>query len=229
MGIFPSLIMILFNQGNSLQIRQIQPKDASILTEAYKNPEFMRLYGTTITPLTEEQLYERQNYSIEDLGFIEYLIIHKQHGAIGIAILTEYAAIHKRAQFMIGLFETEHRSIGYGTEATLLVLDLAFNAYGLHKIFSYVYAYNEFSHKNMLKFGFEHEGILKDHHFLIEEEKFINLYVNAMTETRFRNYEKISRYSRRLIGRDVTQKPIKLSPKKISSNNHKNFLNSLYY
>ncbi len=221
--------MILFNQGNSLEIRQIQPKDASILTEAYKNPEFMSLYGSNMTPPSEEQLYQRQNYSIEELGFIEYLIIHKQHGAIGIATLTEYAAIHKRAQFMIGLFETEHRSIGYGTEATLLVLDLAFNTYGLHKLFSYVYDYNVFSHKNMLKFGFEHEGILKDHHFLIEKEKFISLYVNAMTETRFRSYEKISRYSRRLIGRDVTQKPIKLSRKKISSNIQKNFLKSLHY
>ncbi|WP_069472699.1 GNAT family N-acetyltransferase [Candidatus Marithrix sp. Canyon 246] len=221
--------MILFNQGNSLEIRQIQPKDASILTEAYKNPEFMSLYGSNMTPLTEEQLYERQNYSIEDLGFIEYLIIHKQHGAIGIATLTEYAAIHKRAQFMIGLFETEHRSIGYGTEATLLVLDLAFNAYGLHKVFAYAYEYNNFSHKNMLKFGFEHEGILKDHHFLIERQQFINLYVDAMTETRFRSYEKISRYSKRLIGRDVTQKPMKLSPKKISSNIQKKFINSLHF
>lgn len=41
--------MILFNQGNSLEIRQIQPKDASILIEAYKNPEFMRLYGSNMT------------------------------------------------------------------------------------------------------------------------------------------------------------------------------------
>jgi RimJ/RimL family protein N-acetyltransferase len=220
--------MILFNQGNSLQIRQIQPEDASILTNAYKNLEFMSLYGSNMTPLTEEQLYERQNYTPEELGYIEFLIIHKQHGAVGIATLTEYAPIHKRAQFMIGLFEKNHRSIGYGTEATLLVLDLAFNAYGLHKIFSYVYDYNEFSNKNMLKFGFEYEGTLKDHHFLIEQEKFINLYVNAMTETRFRSYEKISRYSLRLIGRDVTKKPLQLNRKKISSNNHKNFMNSLH-
>ena len=67
------------------------------------------------------------------------MIEHKKHGPIGVALLSDYTPVHKRAEYLIGLFDENRRSLGYGAEATLLILDLAFNYYKLHRIYTYVY------------------------------------------------------------------------------------------
>ncbi len=209
--------MILSNQGRSLRLRQTEPGDAPILSRAYQDDSFIRLYRSNDVEQTEEQLAHelatRLEYDPVELGYIEFLVEHKQHGPIGVATLGNYSSVHKRAEYLIGLFEKKHRSLGYGTEATLLVLDLAFNFYKLHKIYTYVYDYNQSSQKTTLKLGFKQEGFLEEHHYSLHEKRFIHLYFNGITEARFRTSDKIRRYSMRLLGRDVTQQHyvIKLS------------------
>lgn len=203
--------MILTNQGNSLKLRQTEPDDAPILLRAYEDESFINLFRSNNTQQTEEQLAkilaERLEREPTELGYIEFMIEHKQHGPIGVAVLGDYTPLHQRAEYLIGLFDETRRSIGHGTEATLLVLDLVFNRYKMHKIYTYVYDYNEWSEKNTIKFGFKQEGLLEDHHYLLKEKRFVNLYINGMTEERFRNTEQIRRYSLRLLGRDITQEP----------------------
>ena len=201
--------MLLTSQGKSLFIRQTEPTDASILHRAYQDESFARLYRSNNTPLTGSQLAEMiAEYQQQDpaqLGYLEFMIEHKQHGPIGIASLSDYSPVHRRAEYLIGIFAKKHRSMGYGTEATLLVLDLAFNEYQLNKIYTYIYEYNELSRINTLKFGFKQEGILEEHHYLLREQRFVNLYINGITTKRFRDNAKIRRYSLRLIGRDITK------------------------
>ncbi len=190
--------MVLYNQGHNLRLRQTIPEDASILLNAYQDESFTRLYRSNTKEQTEKQLAkmlaDRLEHNPAELGFIEYLVEHKWHGPIGVALLTDYSSLHKRAEYLIGLFNQKHRSVGYGTETTLLILDLAFNSYKLNRIYTYVYEYNECSEKNTEKFGFKREGILEKHHYLQHEERFVNLYINGMTEAHFRSNEKIRRY-----------------------------------
>jgi len=198
--------MIFCNQGNSLRLRKTEPEDAPTLLCAYQDESFIRLYHSNNIPLSQEQLADRlAEQNPVELGYVEFMIEHKKYGAIGVAVLSDYSPVHKRAEYLIGLFKEKYRSRGYGTEASLLVLDLAFNIYNLNKIYTYVYDYNKLSQKNTLKFGFKQEGILEEHHYLLQEKRFVNLYINGMTEARFRNNEQIRRYSLRLLGRDVTQ------------------------
>ncbi|MCK5720433.1 MAG: GNAT family N-acetyltransferase [Thiomargarita sp.] len=203
------LVMILSNQGQSLVIRQAGANDAPILLRAYEDETFINLYRSNNEKQTEEQLREilrqRQQNSPAKMGYLEFIIEHKRYGAVGIAALGDYSPIHQRAEYLIGLFDKQHRHLGYGIEATLLVLDLAFNTYRLNKLYSYVYAYNQFSQKNMIHLGFENEGILKQHHYSIKTDKFIDLYVNAMTVGQFRCCQQIQRISPRLLGWDITQ------------------------
>jgi RimJ/RimL family protein N-acetyltransferase len=203
--------MVLSNQGHSLRLRQTVPDDAPILLRAYQDESFIHLFRSNNAEQTEEQLRkileDRLKREPAQLGHIEFMIEHKEHGPIGIALLGDYTAVHQRAEYLIGLFDESRRSIGYGTEATLLILELAFNFYKLHKIYTYVYDYNEDSEKSTEKIGFKQEGLLEDHHYLLGEKRFVSLYINGMTEARFRNCEPIRRYSLRLLGRDVTQVP----------------------
>jgi ribosomal-protein-alanine N-acetyltransferase len=207
--------MIISNQGKSLHLRQTEPKDAPILLKAYEDESFIRLYRSNNITATEEQLVEglkkRAQVHPTELGYLEFMIEHKQHGAIGVAAFGDYAAYHKRAEFLIGLFDEKHHSIGYGTEATLLMMELAFNIYKLNKIYIYVYGYNEPAKKKAVKFGFKEEGYLESHHYSVREQDFVDLYINGLTVANFRKNEKIRRFSKRLIGRDITQAPTQIN------------------
>ena len=196
------------NQGRTITIRRTVAEDVPTLLKAYQDESFLHLYRSNHIQQTEEQLTsliaEHAEYEFTELGYVEFMIEHKHYGAIGVAILSDYNPLHKRAEYLIGLFASQHRALGHGTEATLLILDLAFNHYELNKIYTYVYDYNKSSETNTLKFGFNQEGWLEDHHYLIDEERFVSLYLNGMTEKNFRNNNNIKRYSLRLLGYDIT-------------------------
>ncbi|HHB91822.1 MAG TPA: N-acetyltransferase [Thioploca sp.] len=196
------------NQGHIITIRRTVVEDVPVLLQAYQDKSFLHLYRSNHIQQTEKQLAslitEHAEYEFTELGYVEFMIEHQQYGIIGVAILSDYNPLHKRAEYLIGLFASQHRALGHGTEATLLVLDLAFNHYELNKIYTYVYDYNDSSQTNTLKFGFNQEGWLEDHHYLIDEERFVSLYLNGMTEKNFRNNNNIKRYSLRLLGYDIT-------------------------
>jgi diamine N-acetyltransferase len=49
---------------------------------------------------------------------------------------------NRTAEYVLLIGETDRRGLGYGTEATRLMLDYAFTALGLHSVMLRVYAYN---------------------------------------------------------------------------------------
>ncbi|MFK5971321.1 MAG: GNAT family protein [Candidatus Marithrix sp.] len=226
--------MIVTNAGRSLRLRQTIPEDAPVLLRAYEDESFISLYRSNNAKQTEEQLRQllekRQQNLPTQFGYLEFMLEHKEHGAIGVAALGDYSPLHQRAEYLVGLFDKQQRYVGHGIEATLLIIDLAFNTYRLNKVYSYVYGYNNFSQKNMLNFGFKHEGTLVEHHFSINKDKFIDLNVNGMTLKQFRANEKIKKLSLRLVGRDITQPtqlievPLK---NKLSNDDGKKFLDGL--
>ncbi len=201
--------MLLSNSGRSLSIRQSAPDDAALLLEAYRDESFIRLYRSNSLDQSVEDLRaalaERQDASPVESAYLEFIIVHRRYGPIGVAALGDYSALHHRAEFLIGIFSEEYRHGGYGIEATLLTLDLAFNEYGLNKVYAYAYEYNEYSHKNMLGLGFAHEATLKQHHYSLREKRYISLFMDSIVLEDFRVHRKIRRISQRMVGRDITQ------------------------
>jgi ribosomal-protein-alanine N-acetyltransferase len=204
----------LENSGKSLRIRAVEPDDADWLAATWANREFVSLYCSNIQSSSagsvREALLARQHTPSEVLGFIEFIIERLDGQRIGVGSLGNYAAQHRRAEFMIGIVDTGHRRGMAGLEATLLLLELAFNHYALNKLFSYVYAYNDYSEDYTVKLGAVQEGRLRQHHWLEEEGRFIDLYINGLTQEDFRHSPQLARWSRRLIGRDITTAPVVL-------------------
>lgn len=200
--------MIITNRGKRIFLRQALPEDAEMFYEAYSSDDFSRLFRSNSDQQklddVRKSLTERASMSPESLGYLEFSII-LDNTVIGVAVLADYSPIHKRAEYLIGIFSKNHRNTFYAIETTLLILDLAFNHYGINKIYSYVYEYNQYSNQIMNKFGFKQEGFLEDHHFSIKEERFVSLHFNGLTEKNFRRSEKISSLSRKLLDMDITQ------------------------
>lgn len=77
---------------------------------------------------------------------------------IGDAGLSRIDHYNRTALFGIAIGEAEYRGRGYGTEATRLVLDYAFNALGLHSVMLGVFEWNVAAIRVYLKVGFKEIG-----------------------------------------------------------------------
>lgn len=209
--------LIPLHQGNTITLRRTVPADAAFLFEkAYQNSDFIRQFRINDMLQNVEEVRNRLKQqwqsTPEQSGYLEMLIIHKKYGPIGLAVLADYSPFHRRAEYLIGLFDKEHRQAWYGIETTLLVMDLAFNRYNLHKLIAYTYAYNEAGQKNLLDGGFVNEGLHREHLYSEAEKRFIDIRAFGMTLNDFRHNQLVSHLSRRLVGYDIThmnEKPVK--------------------
>jgi uncharacterized protein (TIGR03032 family) len=186
-------------KGRSILLRQTIPEDAPVLFRAYRDKAFLRLFAAHRKVPTSEaelrrSLQKRTQISPASLRYIEWLIVHKRHGAIGLAALNNYSQKHGRAEYLIGLFNNKHCHLGYGIEATLLVLDFAFNHLKLNKIQSFVYDYNPIARQVLLKGDFKPEGIQPNHHYATQE--WVSLYCFGLSVDDFRQSQVLGRLFR---------------------------------
>lgn len=205
------------HQGRSLSLRRTIPEDAPLLFQrAYQNVEFMRLFRLNDRPAGVHEVQSRLEHlhqqPPDSLGYLELLIVHHQHGPIGLVVLSDYVALHRRAEFLIGLFDRAHRHASYGLEASLMTLDLAFNAYAMNRLYAYTYAYNQPAQKGLTSLGFLLEGVLVEHVFDRSSETFVDLHGYGMTVHQFRQARRLAALARRLLGRDITQPSVPPRP-----------------
>ncbi|MDO9470306.1 MAG: GNAT family N-acetyltransferase [Nitrosomonas sp.] len=197
--------------GEKLTLRRYSEDDAEYLHQCYKNNTFMTQYNHYI-PRHQRiedlaiKLRETNTKHPCQLKSVDWIIFKKATDQpVGIANLVEIQFHHRRAEFLIGFANPEHHNKSYGLEATLLVLDYAFNRVGLNKLTTVVYSDNAFAQKNSLALGFVQESYLREQIMEPNGEKFLNLYGNGMTLNDFRNNKRIPKLSRRLLGRDITR------------------------
>ncbi len=209
-------------QGRRVILERSTPEHAPFLLQCYQNDEFMDLYSLAQNRgQTEEQIRERlakdQEILPQHLKRIEWIIHHWHDNGekqpFGIASLADYRPTHRRAELLIGISSSKYRASGISLEAGLLVLDFAFNQVYLNKLVSYVYGYNDYAQTNTLSFGFAQEGFLHKHIFF-PDRGFLDVFLNGLVEEDFRTNQRLKAFSQRLLGWDITRKPV---PPKILS------------
>lgn len=196
--------------GKHLLLRRYQEDDATYLHQCYQNSTFMQQYNhyiprhQHIVDLAEKLRQAHEKHPCQ-LNTVDWVIFQKKTGKpVGIANLVEIQFAHRRAEFQIGLPDPSHHVSGIGLEATLLVLEYAFNHVDLNKLTTIVYGDNTPSQKNTLALGFVQESYLREHLIDSMSGKFVDLFGNGMTQRDFRANVRLSKLSRRLLGRDVT-------------------------
>ncbi|MEM9117685.1 MAG: GNAT family protein [Cyanobacteria bacterium P01_F01_bin.56] len=199
----------ILHESRHLQLRRTVPNDAQLLFErGFSQREFMRLFRLNDCPASvaevHQQLVQRQQIPPEQETYLELMIIHHRHGPIGLCALADYAPLHRRAEYLVGLFDTSRRQVGYGFEAGLMLSDLAFNAYGMNKLYASTYAYNQPAQKVLESGGFQLEGCCREHVFDQVAKQFVDLHNYGLTASHFRAYKRLAPLSKRLLGRDIT-------------------------
>ncbi|MEL6382239.1 MAG: GNAT family protein [Cyanobacteria bacterium J06626_18] len=208
----------ILHRGRSLQLRRTAPQDAPFLwRQMYQNADFMRLFRLNDRVESEQQLANRlaQRFSVPPAksGYLELLMLHQQHGPIGVVALADHAPLHRRAELLIGIFEGAYRFHSYGLEGCLLAGDLAFNQYNLHRLYAYSYQYNHPAQKALEAGGLSLEGVMQEHVFDQASQQFVNLHLYGITLPQFRQNQRLAKLAQRLVGRDITQPPPRLPAK----------------
>ena len=102
----------------------------------------------------EEEAYER--YSKDDSIALFTVYERAIWRPIGKAYLSNISS--RNAEFGIVIGERDCQGLGYGTEATCLVLDYAFTVLGLHNVMLTVFEYNRAGLRAYEKAGFREIG-----------------------------------------------------------------------
>jgi len=106
--------------------------------------EIVRMLSARLRPMTlesEEEWYTRVTQSDRDVVFTIYEL--QSMRPIGTAGMHNIDYSNGTGEFGIMIGEKDCWGKGFGTEATILVLDTAFTGLGLHNVMLRVHAYNE--------------------------------------------------------------------------------------
>lgn len=208
-------------QGQRVSLVRRAPQYADFIIHCIQNTQFINLYRLSENrQQTEEALRQRlaeeERLLPQQLHRVEWVVLRHEQDylkarPIGLAAIADYQVNHGRGEFLIGIPDAAEQKMGVGLEASLLVLDYAFNALKLNKLISFVYSYNHHSQANTLQLGFTQEGFLREH-IHNATYGYVSLYQNGLLVTEFRSNHRLSRLSCRLLGYDVTQIPRSFSP-----------------
>jgi RimJ/RimL family protein N-acetyltransferase len=148
-------------EGEMIRLRPLRADDAPAMWEMVTDPASMRLTGTRV-PLTRDEVERwcatvsaapgRIDLAITANGSDEYL------GEIVLEGIDESIG---RADLRL-VMRPAYRGRGYGTEAIQLVLGLAYDGIGLHRVGLEVLSLNNRAHSMYENIGFSVEGRRRD-------------------------------------------------------------------
>lgn len=195
-------------EGQRLNLVRAAGQHAAFLQSCYLNTAFMSLYRLLHHSSQQPSLSQIEQRLAAEAQlpphYFEWIIERHPDGQpIGLASLADYQPNHGRAEFLIGLLNPAIHPAGMGLEASLLVLEFAFNTLQLHKLSALVYSHNIPAQRNVLHLGFHSEGLLREH--LQHKQQWIDIHQNSLLEREFRASTALRRWSIRLLKRDITE------------------------
>ena len=165
----------IFLEGDKVNLRTVEEEDLEFLRNNVNHPE-VRTFLTTRKPVNMEQEKEFFKEVISNDEPVN-LAICSNNQITGIIELRE----KKEGVGEIGIWiAPDYHQKGYGTEASRLLIDYAFNQLRYHKIYTGAFESNKASQKVWKKLGFQKEGELREQ--VYRNGEFENLYYYGILE-----------------------------------------------
>jgi RimJ/RimL family protein N-acetyltransferase len=146
-------------EGARIVLRHHRPEDLPHVRRWYRDPELARLTRYSLQPMTDDEVDRFFHGRLLSSDSVAYAIDIRQSGRlIGLTTFSNLDPDNGSVLFHISLGEHDAWGHGYGTEATRLMLGLAFDSIGLHRVSLSVFSFNERAIRSYEKVGFRHEG-----------------------------------------------------------------------
>jgi ribosomal-protein-alanine N-acetyltransferase len=151
--------------GPVLELRPPAEADAPALLELGRDPEVTRWFSWGPYRSLDEPLayIEDQEGRRERGEQLDLLVIHREHGPVGVTGLSERHPRDRRA--VVGSWlGRPYWGTGLNAEAKALVFRLAFGHLGLQRLGAYADVRHARSQRALEKVGFRREGVLRGFH-----------------------------------------------------------------
>lgn len=161
-----------------MKLRKLQKKDAAGMLEWMHDPEFQKHFQIDMMNRKMEDVIEFINQSQSDLiegKSIHYAIAGEEDEYLGTISLKDIDLSARKAEFAISLRKMAQGK-GIATEATRELLRLAFDKFGLERVYLNVLSENRSAIHLYEKCGFVYEGAFRNHLFLKGEYKTLKWY-----------------------------------------------------
>lgn len=148
--------------GERVQLEPMCGRHFDGLWPMFSEPESMRLTGTHRT-FTETEIRRWLATRADHHDRADWAIVRRADDVVlGEAVLNELDPHNESANYRISLVGPAVFGLGYGTEATRLVVDYALDVAGLHRVSLEVYDVNPRAQRVYEKCGFRREGVHRD-------------------------------------------------------------------
>jgi RimJ/RimL family protein N-acetyltransferase len=148
--------------GERVVLRRHRQENLPQVLRWYRDPELARLTRYQTRPMTVEEVERFFVSRLLSDEAIAYGIHESGTGRlIGLTTFSALDADNGSVLFHITIGEHDAWGLGYGTEATELMLEHAFDRLGLHRVGLSVFEFNERAIRAYEKAGFQLEGRLR--------------------------------------------------------------------
>jgi len=146
-------------EGVAVVLRRHRPDDLPTVRRWYRDPELARLTRYSLTPMSDEDVDRFFHGRLMSPENVAYAIVERARDRlIGLTTFSNMDPDNGSTLFHITIGEPDAWGRGYGTEATRLMLRLAFESIGLHRVSLSVFSFNERAIRSYQKAGFVAEG-----------------------------------------------------------------------
>lgn len=177
-------------QGTKIRLRPLERKHLSKCVEWLNDPEV-----TENLALSEPVSMEGEQRWFDDLlrdnSTRVYAIETVEGEHIGNVGLHEIDLHNRKTELGIVIGEKSLWGKGYGTEAVLLALKLAFEGMNLNRVYLRTFVNNERAQKCYERAGFVKEGILREDHF--KNGEYIDCLVYSVLAEEFFKKNKLKK------------------------------------
>jgi len=150
-----------FITGTKIYLRAAEHEDKTIWAALENHPD-PREYMFHALPTSPEEQFAIMEKSKADHNTILFTICEREtNEPIGVAAFYRIDWIGRMAIYYIGIAQKENWSKGFGTEATNVMIDYAFDTLNLNRIQLHVFTENARAVKSYEKCGFKIEGTLR--------------------------------------------------------------------
>ncbi len=165
-----------------LVLRQIRPGDIHEVHRGLSDPRVTVYYAVAFPTLeaTREQMDWYEQIWQERSGLWWAICLHGEERMIGAIGFNNFKPAPEKAEIGYWILP-EYWGKGYASEAMEEVLKIAFTSLGLHRIEAYVEGGNEASVRMLQRFGFVHEGCMRECE--VENGHYIDVHVFARLES----------------------------------------------
>ncbi|MFO1541005.1 MAG: GNAT family N-acetyltransferase [Chloroflexota bacterium] len=149
--------------GERVVLRRHRVEDLAHVQRWYGDPEVSRLTRYTVRPMDRAEVERYFRTRLLSAGSLAYGIhLRESERLIGLTTFSALDPENGSVLFHITIGEHDCWGQGYGTEATRLMLALAFERFGLNRVGLSVFDFNERAIRSYLKAGFTLEGRLRE-------------------------------------------------------------------